>query len=104
MQKLKEKHELLKNRNAELTNELKSKWQYLKGLKGNDYKRERLEIEPLRQEKLRVAAQKREYLVKLKQAIHNYKTAVATCSHTASDAKAKEEVAKIKTESADKED
>lgn len=38
----------------------------MKGLKGNQYKKARLDIEPLRQKKIRVANRKRAILVKFR--------------------------------------
>jgi hypothetical protein len=51
MLKYKEKHEELKALNINLSKQLKENWSAMKGLKGYELKKTRLEIEPLRKKK-----------------------------------------------------
>lgn len=117
MLKYKEKHEELKALNINLSKQVKSMWSAMKGLKGYELKKARLQIEPLRKKKQRMAERKREILVKFHEAVKNYQVAIkqpctkssdtVTKKHKAKlDIKtdAKEEISKQKSENADKEE
>ena len=92
-------------------------WSTMKGLKGYELKKARLEIEPLRKKKQSMEQRKREILVKFNEAVKNYKVAIKQpCSAKPADTiskkqkakldiqnDAKEEVSKHKSENADKE-
>lgn len=92
-------------------------WSAMKGLKGYELKKARLEIEPLRKKKASMAQRKREILVKFHEAVKNYKVAIKQPCSKSSDAltkkqrakldiqnDAKEEIEKHRTTSADKEE
>jgi hypothetical protein len=59
----------LKALSTDLGLQVKAAWADMKGLKGNAYKKARLDIEPLRQKKIRTAKRKREILLKFKQSV-----------------------------------
>ena len=73
MLRLKELHEKLKAQSADLGVQVKAEWAAMKGLKGTEYKQARLDIEPLRQKKIKTANKKRTVLIKYKQAVQEYK-------------------------------
>ena len=112
MLRLKELHEKLKAQSTDLGVQVKAEWAAMKGLKGTEYKQARLDIEPLRQKKIKTANKKRTVLIKYKQAVQEYKAvAKLPCGkNTAKIAKEKEaakekevkEIAKVKSDSIDK--